>query len=114
MQKVEEEIYFLRRMNGVHLVASLMQLMKKNGRSIASNTVFYKKVKNLHVGHIQTKSKKKGNTFMKNRGGIIGIKELLQPYTNEEKLQRMKEILLEKEKEKKKNEEEKKKQNNKR
>ena len=51
---------------------------------------------------------------MKDRGGIIGIKELLQPYTNEEKLQRMKEILLEKEKEKKKNEEEKKKQNNKR
>ena len=51
---------------------------------------------------------------MKNRGGIIGIKELLQPYTNEEKLQRMKEILLEKEKEKKRNEEEKKKQNNKR
>ena len=51
---------------------------------------------------------------MKNRGGIIGIKELLQPYTNEEKLQRMKEILLEKEKEKKNNEEEKKKQNNKR
>ena len=52
---------------------------------------------------------------MKNRGGIIGIKELLQPYTNEEKLQRMKQILLEKEKEKKKNEEEKKKkQNNKR
>ena len=51
---------------------------------------------------------------MKNRGGIIGIKELLQPYTNEEKLQRMKEILLEKEKEKKKNEEEKNKQNNKR
>ena len=39
---------------------------------------------------------------MKDRGGIIGIKELLQPYTNEEKLQRMKEILLEKEKEKKK------------
>ena len=39
---------------------------------------------------------------MKHPRGIIGIKELLQPYSNEEKLQRMKQILLEKEKEKKK------------
>ena len=51
---------------------------------------------------------------MKHPRGIIGIKELIQPYSNEEKLQRMKQILLEKEKENKKNEEEKNKQNNKR